>query len=265
LETKRKSNNNTNMADEERDATTNDVINMLMSEGDVTTLPVEQDEEGNIVSIDKTNFEKKLSDLKLSELANQESAAADPSSALPPLSVLEIDDASVLKIAPKFATGVKSSDIKTTKMFKQSFVGRTAVDWLVQNTCPILGKEKEASCSRAVALEVGKRLLEKKLIWISEGQKVKNEFSDDSTIYQHLHSSLLFFDPISNDIAAFFKEKLKTQPGGITLKDEKVLMKKFKNVFTEPELEKWISENVRGLGEQDPSKIVKNLFKKKYH
>jgi len=46
------------------------------------------------------------------------------------------------------------------------------------------------------------------------------------------------------------------------LKDEKVLMKKFKNVFTEPELEKWISENVRGLGEQDPSKIVKNLFKK---
>jgi hypothetical protein len=249
---------------EEENATTNDVLNMLMQEGDVTTLPIEQDEEGNIVSIDKTNLEKKISEMQLSELAEQDGDGEHPPSALPPISVLELDDASILKVAEKFATDVKSSDIKTTKMFKSSFVGKAAVDWLVQNTCKILQKDKEASCSRTVAVEIGKRLLEKKTIFIAEGQKGKVEFADDSTVYQHFHTCLLSPDDgLTPEVVNSIKEKMKKAQGGLPMREEKVMLKKIKNVFTEAEVETWLMTHVKGLNPQDPPKVIKNLYHKK--
>ena len=147
---------------------------------------------------------------------------------LPSLTFESLSEADLVKIAQAFPRAVKSADIKTTKMFKAAFVGKTAVDWFESKVPAVVGKEASHSCSRAVGVQVGQWLLLHGYIWCCEGQKIKDEFQDDSPCYRHLSAILLLDDPITHEVATNLAAKMKAQDTGVPLKEEKVLMKKVK-------------------------------------
>jgi len=147
---------------------------------------------------------------------------------LPSLTFESFTSSDLEKISQAFPRAVKSSDIKTTKMFKAAFVGKTAVDWFEGKVPSVIGKEATHSCSRAVGVQLGQWLLKNGFVWCCEGQKVKDEFQDESPCYRHLAAVLLQEETIPQDVATHLAAKLKAQDTGVPLKEEKVLMKKLK-------------------------------------
>ena len=160
--------------------------------------------------------------------ASPTSPVAPESPRLPSLTFGELTPDILHKIALSFARELKGADVRTSRLHKSAFVGRSGIDWLTANVSTLAGQESKHSCSRGVALQVAQWLLKEGHVWCCEGQKVKAEYVDDAPCYRHLSAVILLDDAIPQDVATFLAQKLRAPEGGIPTKEEKIVLKKIK-------------------------------------
>jgi len=86
--------------------------------------------------------------------------------------------------------------------------------------------DQEVVCSREVATQLGDKLFEEGYIWICDGQKNKDKFQDDSTVYRHISVFLIDDNPPS-ELIQYISTKVKGD-SGIILREEKGMLGKHK-------------------------------------